>query len=740
MPISPLIFITCRLHHLGLDKLDLPLPKIVVVGDQSTGKSSLIEGMSEIKVPRSSGTCTRCPLEINLSDTSTDAWSCKVFLCKKYMYEGTQGQVATRGKGRPEAATRQRPLGPWILQDTEEIFFATVFSKEVVPDVLKLAQLATLNPSKQLILLLGHRLMHFIAGTDPKRYMPGNVSAQEDYLQVKFSPNVIRLDISGQGLPNLSFYDLPGVINVSDTPEEGYLVSLVKNLVKEYVQAEDSINLLAIPMTDDPANSTASQLIRELKAEARTLGVLTKPDRRQVGEAMVSTPLPDTRPALTWTSNKDQWSQILNGVRFRLGLGYYVVKNNPDPKVDHVTARAEEADFFSNEEPWAELIDKSRFGTLKLQTTLSQLLTDQIRKKLPQILQKVYQKAENIDDMLRELPEPISGNLPAMVLGELMKFNDQLQQHLDGGRRHYPFQKTWNDLASIFRKTLGDTRPILNLPRPQRDGSEVLMGTPTPNGRATINIDSDDEDMPTPTMSQSSGIKRRAASTSLDRSPSKAQKAENGDRAVQSKAFDLAEIKSLIQEAYAGGVPNQTHPKATEEMIGLSIAHWHVPLDQFLSATEQLCESMVFERVHSVFGGRQGTQFFEQIISHCEVFFKDVFAQQRQVAKRILSWELAKPQTLNEEAMSIARDKALKILQEHRRKAMAYELICEQEQKSGKPTTGQARMEKVARVNESQLKPEIYGQELHAMSVRSSSFFPPRNLGSDSILDGQRVL
>ena len=130
--------------------------------------------------------------------------------------------------------------------------------------------------------------MHFDVGTDPKRYMPGNVSAQEDYLQVKFSPNVIRLDISGQGLPNLSFYDLPGVINVSDTPEEGYLVNLVKNLVKEYVQAEDSINLLAIPMTDDPANSSASQLIRELGAEARTLGVLTKPDRRQVGEAMVS--------------------------------------------------------------------------------------------------------------------------------------------------------------------------------------------------------------------------------------------------------------------------------------------------------------------------------------------------------------------------------------------------------------------------------------------------------------------
>ena len=97
--------------------------------------------------------------------------------------------------------------------------------------------------------------------------------------QVKFSPNVIRLEISGPFLPNLSFYDLPGVINVSDVPEEGYLVDLVKNLVKEYIQADNSINLLTLPMTDDPANSSASKLIRDEKAEARTVGVLTKPDR-----------------------------------------------------------------------------------------------------------------------------------------------------------------------------------------------------------------------------------------------------------------------------------------------------------------------------------------------------------------------------------------------------------------------------------------------------------------------------
>ena len=269
-------------------------------------------------------------------------------LHKKFVYEGNLGTGRGLGKNatKLEGVTRGRPLGPWSLQDSEEFHFATLTSKDDVEHVLYLAQLATLNPGKPW-----------------EKYLPGNPKPSKEH-QVKFSPNVVRLDISGPALPNLSFTDLPGVISDSDD-EDVYLLELVQNLVKEYIKAEDCINVLAIPMTHDPATSRASRLIKDLKAQDRTIGCLTKPDRIQKGESV------------------DEWLDILNDEAYHLGFGYHVIKNNPNTRIDHATARFEERAFFSREEPWTTTLSahSHRFGTSQLVSALSERLTAQIRAR-----------------------------------------------------------------------------------------------------------------------------------------------------------------------------------------------------------------------------------------------------------------------------------------------------------------------------------------------------------------------
>ncbi|PKK32701.1 interferon-induced GTP-binding protein Mx-like [Columba livia] len=76
--IRPCIDLIDSLRALGIEK-DLALPAIAVIGDQSSGKSSVLEALSGIALPRGTGIVTRCPLELKLKRIPADqAWKGKI--------------------------------------------------------------------------------------------------------------------------------------------------------------------------------------------------------------------------------------------------------------------------------------------------------------------------------------------------------------------------------------------------------------------------------------------------------------------------------------------------------------------------------------------------------------------------------------------------------------------------------------------------------------------------------------
>lgn len=406
------------LRHLGIEDSKIAFPKICVVGDQSTGKSSLIEGMSEIKVPRSAGTCTRCPMEINLSD-SDEPWKCKVSLSFSHTYST---------KGGLRKISKQNKLGPWHEEpEPEDLLFITLDSKDLVQDAIRRAQLAILNP---------HR--------DPAEFLPtSSINIDEATTHAKFSPNVVRLDISALGFPNLAFYDLPGVISQAEVDEEAYLVTLVENLVKHYVSQENCIILLTLPMTDDATNSSAARIVREVKATHRTLGVLTKPDR---------------------VEEIEQWADILNGNKFHLGCGYYVVRNNPNPAVEHRQARSEEDIFFSTC-PWTTALApfQSRFGTRNLQSALSRLLIQQIKECLPSVKVRIKEKAQMIQEELRTLPEPVNQSTFYSLCSKMQELKGVISDCFEPSAAEMPLLKIWKCLSKDFASTIQRTKPALQI-------------------------------------------------------------------------------------------------------------------------------------------------------------------------------------------------------------------------------------------------------------------------------------
>ena len=75
-----------------LDKIDklfacnvgeyIDLPQIVVVGDQSSGKSSVLEGLTNLPFPRDSGLCTRFATHITFRRSSTNKVTVSIFPAK----------------------------------------------------------------------------------------------------------------------------------------------------------------------------------------------------------------------------------------------------------------------------------------------------------------------------------------------------------------------------------------------------------------------------------------------------------------------------------------------------------------------------------------------------------------------------------------------------------------------------------------------------------------------------------
>ncbi|XP_048202167.1 interferon-induced GTP-binding protein Mx1 isoform X2 [Perognathus longimembris pacificus] len=76
--VRPCIDLIDSLRALGVEK-DLALPAIAVIGDQSSGKSSVLEALSGVALPRGSGIVTRCPLVLRLKKLrQEEPWRAKI--------------------------------------------------------------------------------------------------------------------------------------------------------------------------------------------------------------------------------------------------------------------------------------------------------------------------------------------------------------------------------------------------------------------------------------------------------------------------------------------------------------------------------------------------------------------------------------------------------------------------------------------------------------------------------------
>lgn len=89
--------------------------------------------------------------------------------------------------------------------------------KSQVEEALIRAQSAILNPGKDVADFLPENdgVLGGESEEEMRKEVREKLMREAQNCEVKFSPNVVLMDITGPELPNLSFIDLPGVIQAT---------------------------------------------------------------------------------------------------------------------------------------------------------------------------------------------------------------------------------------------------------------------------------------------------------------------------------------------------------------------------------------------------------------------------------------------------------------------------------------------------------------------------------------------
>ncbi|KAG1840219.1 P-loop containing nucleoside triphosphate hydrolase protein [Suillus tomentosus] len=491
------------LRSMGADAL-IALPSVVVIGGQSAGKSSLVEAVSGINVPRDSGTCTRCPMECNMS-SHAKSWSCTITLRIGFDSNGLDLQKPTNVR-----------FGPTITDRSEfEVW-------------LRRAQAAILNPN------VASSTFHAKTVEELK-----NIKNT-----LKFSRNVVCVSIEDPDATDLSFYDLPGLIQ----NEEPEAVALVKNLAEHYIEKKNTIILTTIPMSDDMENQQSMSLARAADPNGkRTIGVLTKPDTLGTGAI----------------NQRRKWVEIIEGrsEEHTLTHGFYCVRLPDDSERAQRLSRAESqrraAEYFDTTSPWKDVIERHRFGIPGFVSDISQLLIQLIEETLPCLREDVDTLLAKCTKDFDELPPPLENDPQIEVLGRVNTFCDDFKSFVNGSHEDKSLAQRNRALYAIFKRDIRGTAPDF---RPFNDPEHYVPLDDT-EGNMTL----------------------------TERDPGV-------------KVMGIYDIRRVIQEAIGWELPNNVPYQAKATLITQFTKLWVVPSERCLTGVNNVLDQVVDTLISTHFG------------------------------------------------------------------------------------------------------------------------------------------
>ncbi|CAI7566369.1 unnamed protein product [Penicillium palitans] len=216
-----------ELRAIGVGGL-VELPQIIVCGNQSSGKSSVLEAISRVRFPSKSNICTRFATEIVLRRNPSDRIKVSI----------------EPGDSRKDEQEQQK-----LRAFTSESFS----SSGDLPTLIKNAKEC-----------MG------LSSTDPS--------------STGFSDDVLKVEISGPDKPELTLVDLPGLYYSSSNEQNEQGMEIVQRLTEKYMKSSRSIILAVISARADYHIQKVLNIAQSFDPKyERVLGIVTQPDIPEAG-------------------------------------------------------------------------------------------------------------------------------------------------------------------------------------------------------------------------------------------------------------------------------------------------------------------------------------------------------------------------------------------------------------------------------------------------------------------------
>ena len=200
------------------------LPEIIICGDQSAGKSSVLEGISGMSFPTRDGLCTRFATELVLRRRREVSIKLSIIPGESRFGEDKECLESWQ----PKASIEKEGLGA-VTDEAERAMAEPTGTREFYEDIL-------------------------------------------------------RIELTGPRQPELTMVDLPGLFKSGDNEQSAADADIVRGMVEKYMNKPRSIILTVVSAKYEFVLQEVTKMAKKADPEGRrTMGLITKPDTLDVG-------------------------------------------------------------------------------------------------------------------------------------------------------------------------------------------------------------------------------------------------------------------------------------------------------------------------------------------------------------------------------------------------------------------------------------------------------------------------